>query len=446
VLHRLAQADPNLSVLALSKNVGQHRAVLLGFAHARGEYLASIDGDLQDPPEALPELLSHLLEGDEAVFAGRRGAYEPSSRLFTSRLFKTALHWVSGVPSDAGMYFVIRRSVAERLLAMNFPNPFVVGMIGCSGAAMKSIPVERSQRTSGSSAYSSWKRLITGLAAVLSVLVWRAAARFWQQQPPYQYPAFQKFGQAQAQMGFQQERWRALHNLRQRTYYDRAPKANMLPSGSPYPRRHIAQVIQAAGLRPGQRVLEVGCGMGRYTLLLAEHGLQVTGMDLSPVLLAWLRKYSPEAIKIPLFSADLLELPISPAVKFDVVFGGFMLHHLHDIQACLNAVAQWVRPGGVVAFLEPNPYNPLYYIQIALKPGMTWEGDRGMLNMRRSVLFPALQAAGFLEPNLTRFGFFPPFLANLSWGGQVERWLEAFPLWRGLLPFQVFTARRALDS
>ncbi len=98
------------------------------------------------------------------------------------------------------------------------------------------------------------------------------------------------------------------------------------------------------------------------------------------------------------------------------------------------------KPGGRIVFLEPNPFNPLYYIQMLVVPGMSWSGDKGLLNMRRQTVFHAARAAGLVKPALGRFGFLPPFAVNRSWGPRVEERLERVPLWRSLLPFQLFRA------
>ncbi len=172
-LEELARADPRVGVLALERNVGQHRAVLAGLSCARGEWVVVLDADLQDPPEAIPALLAKAREGYAAVFAGRRGRYESPARLLTSRLFKWLLHKASGVPPDAGLYVVLNREMVERLLAMRGPSPFVVAMIGCAGLPMASIPVERSPRPGGRSAYSFRGRLRSGWRGVAWTLSWK---------------------------------------------------------------------------------------------------------------------------------------------------------------------------------------------------------------------------------------------------------------------------------
>jgi SAM-dependent methyltransferase len=230
---------------------------------------------------------------------------------------------------------------------------------------------------------------------------------------------------------------REAHNETQRRYFANAEKSGMRPTGTPYLHRQLDELVRFARLEPGQRVLEVGCGMGRYTLLLAERGIRVEGIDLSAPLLDRLRAFNDGRFEIPLYTGDVLDPP-EPLGVFDAVVGFFTLHHVHDLPATYRAMAGLVAPGGPVAFLEPNPWNPLYYVQIAVKREMTWEGDRGLLEMRRSTVFPAMASAGLADLRLERFGFFPPFAANAAWGPRVERVLERRRVFGPVLPFQLF--------
>lgn len=209
----------------------------------------------------------------------------------------------------------------------------------------------------------------------------------------------------------------------------------------PYVLRHVDEMVRGLDLKPGDRILEVGCGQGRYLLPLVDRGLDVEGLDLSPVLLDRLRS-SAGAIgpSLKLSAGDLIEPSPERVGAYDAVVGFFVLHHLHDVSACLHNLARWVRPGGKVGFLEPNPLNPLFHVQILLTPGMSYRGERSILAMRPKVVLGALADAGMAETRLKRFGFFPPILANRSAMQPVERAIEAVPLWRGLLPFQLFQA------
>lgn len=232
------------------------------------------------------------------------------------------------------------------------------------------------------------------------------------------------------------------HNLRQKNYFERTIKRNMVPRESCYLRRHVDEILRFARISPGERVLEVGCGMGRYTLLLAQQGVRVEGLDLSPVLLEHLRSFDGGRYDIPLHCADIIEHPPELNGQFDAVIGFFVLHHLHNLELCFEAISRLLKPGGRVVFLEPNPYNPLYYIQILITPGMTWQGDKGITRMRPARIFRTMRSAGLDRLAMARFGFFPPFLANRSWGARLETTLEQVALWRSFLPFQIFRGER----
>jgi SAM-dependent methyltransferase len=228
------------------------------------------------------------------------------------------------------------------------------------------------------------------------------------------------------------------HNRAQIEYFERAGKHAMRPADSTYVRRQVDRLFDFAGLKAGERVLDVGCGMGRYTFALADRGLIVEGLDLSESLLARLREFDGGRYGIPVHVADVLDPPDELNGRFDAVVGFFTLHHLHDVSACLRAMRDLARPSGRIVFLEPNPLNPLYYVQMLVVPGMSWSGDKGILNMHERKLFGAMRDAGLSRPSVERFGFLPPFAVNRPWGARAENALERVRLWSRLLPFQLF--------
>ena len=176
-LAEVSRSHPVVRTVTLPVNVGQHAAVLHGLAAARGRWCAVMDADLQDRPASLAVLWQARTPGIEAVFAGRRGAYEGRGRLLTSRLFKWVLHRLTGIPADAGIFVLLARPLVDRLVAFPTRVPWVQSMIGCLGARACSVPVERSRRPDGDSSYSAMARLRTaarGLLCVLEYRVWRA--------------------------------------------------------------------------------------------------------------------------------------------------------------------------------------------------------------------------------------------------------------------------------
>ena len=229
------------------------------------------------------------------------------------------------------------------------------------------------------------------------------------------------------------------HNAVQGAYYARG-KARMEPRRTPYIQRHVEQLCRFTPLAAGDRVLEVGPGQGRYTFALADRGLELEVLELLPTLLTLLDEARGDR-EIALHQGDVLSPPDSLRPGFDAVIGLFALHHMHDFAACIASMARLLRPGGRLAFLEPNAFNPLYYAQVAFSRDMTWEGDRGIAQMRPGLLLKALHAAGLEEVRLERFGFFPPLIGNRPRAAAVERGLERIGPLRPFLPFQLIGGR-----
>jgi SAM-dependent methyltransferase len=233
------------------------------------------------------------------------------------------------------------------------------------------------------------------------------------------------------------------HNARQRDYY-RQPqrKPRMRPDSSPYVHRQIDRLFQVTGLESGMRVLDVGCGMGRYTLQLVERGMDVSGLDLSPELLDRLAAFDAGRYGVPLYCGDIAHPPSDVPRDFDAVIGFFTLHHMHDLRRCFRSMANLVRPGGIIGFVEPNAASPLYYIQIAASPSMSWSAEKGILRMRDATVRRAMTDGGLSDFRSQSFGLFPPFIANLPGAAAVEAMLERVPIMRPGLSFKVFAARR----
>lgn len=232
------------------------------------------------------------------------------------------------------------------------------------------------------------------------------------------------------------------HLAYQRAYFSRpADKPGMAPGETPFVRRHLEAALGALGLAPGARVLELGCGMGRFTELLAARGLEMTGVDLSPELLAVAQAGDPER-RIRYLCCDAAEVDRHAAGPFDAVVGFFVLHHLPALRPALEAATRLLAPGGRAAFCEPNAWNPFFYLQILVTPGMTFRAEGGVARMRRAAVAPAWVAAGLGALRLRRYGFFPPALANRAAGARWERRLERIRSLGPFLPFQVFSGAR----
>jgi 2-polyprenyl-3-methyl-5-hydroxy-6-metoxy-1,4-benzoquinol methylase len=236
------------------------------------------------------------------------------------------------------------------------------------------------------------------------------------------------------------------HNALQRQYYEeRSERQNwrMLPDTSPYVENHVDRVIDCAQLHKDDLILDIGCGMGKFTLPLARRGFRMEGLDLSPVLLEELSKRNPTQAEVPTHCADVLYPPTHLKDRFDKVTGFFMLHHLVDIEAAFRQVRTLLKHDGKVVFLDVNPYCALYYFQIFLSPSMRWKAERGMLNLTPKKLVSSLQAADFKNVAIRRYGILPPPLRNRSFGPALDNLFDKIPFSEPVAAFQLISADRA---
>jgi phosphoglycerol transferase len=176
-VRQLASADTRIAGLLLVDNVGQHAAVLAGLASADSPWFVVMDADLQDAPEAIPDLVARAREHGVSVFAARRGRYERWDRLVTSRLFKTVLRWVSGVPADVGTFFVVNREVADAMRTVAVRSPQVVVLAHHCSRECHRIAVNRATRAAGRSTYSSLARVRAAARSITCVVDCRRASR-----------------------------------------------------------------------------------------------------------------------------------------------------------------------------------------------------------------------------------------------------------------------------
>ena len=130
-----------------------------------------------------------------------------------------------------------------------------------------------------------------------------------------------------------------------------------------------ATVEQLARPRTGERALEVGCGTGIYTAWLAERGLEVTGVDHDPVLLAAARRKVSEAV---LLEADATALPF-PGDAFDLVLAVTLFCFLdeRERQAAAAELIRVTKPGGRVVLGELARYS----LWAAMRRLKSWRGS-----------------------------------------------------------------------
>lgn len=222
----------------------------------------------------------------------------------------------------------------------------------------------------------------------------------------------------------------------QRSYFASRRPIRMLALDTPYVRRHHAEVMAAAALRSGDAVCEWGSGLGRFSRLLLQDGLQVDAIELSPQQSAEARGALAEHAALTVHCGDVAEVLDRMQGGFDAMVGYFMLHHLPELDRYFRSARRMLRPGGRMVFVEPNPFHPLYPVQIACTPGMRWQAERGIYQLTPKGLRRAAAAAGFADVRIRRYGSLPRAPYNWLARWRCERILE--PCLPAIIkPFQV---------
>ncbi|WP_242109662.1 glycosyltransferase family 2 protein [Luteimonas aquatica] len=156
----LAATRPWLRGLRLARNFGQHYAISAGIESARGDRVVVMDCDLQDVPEEIPNLLGHLGNGIEVVFAQRAERQDSVSKRLGSWLFFKLLSWMTGVAQDhtTANFGAYSRKVIDAVNAMPERERCFPLMVKWTGFRHIAVPVAHASRSAGKSGYS-FKRL-----------------------------------------------------------------------------------------------------------------------------------------------------------------------------------------------------------------------------------------------------------------------------------------------
>ena len=169
LLEAEAARDGRIRVLCLARNFGHQIAVTAGLDHAAGEAVILIDGDLQDPPELILEMIERWQAGHEVVYA-IRSEREGESRFkkLTALVFYRLIYRITDVdiPLDTGDFRLMDRKVVDALNAMREHNRFIRGMTSWVGFRQTGVRYVRQARHAGETKYPLRKMLRFALDAI----------------------------------------------------------------------------------------------------------------------------------------------------------------------------------------------------------------------------------------------------------------------------------------
>ena len=175
ILKQLNAKDGRCEYLSFSRNFGKEAAIYAGLKHASGDYVATMDVDLQDPPGLLPEMYRILKEEPYDSVATRRATRtgEPKIRSFLSESFYKFINSISKteIVNGARDYRLMKRIMVDAVLEMSEYNRFSEGIFGSVGLRTKWLEYENIERSAGETKWNVKKLFIYSLEGIMGFSV-----------------------------------------------------------------------------------------------------------------------------------------------------------------------------------------------------------------------------------------------------------------------------------
>ena len=171
-LRALRERNERARYISFSRNFGKEAAMFAGLEAARGDYIAIMDVDLQDPPSLLPEMLAIVESGDYDCAATRRVTRkgEPPLRSFFARRFYRLINRISKteIVDGARDYRLMTRRMTDAILRLRETSRFSKGLFSWVGFRTKWLEYENVERAAGETKWSFWKLLLYSLDGIVA--------------------------------------------------------------------------------------------------------------------------------------------------------------------------------------------------------------------------------------------------------------------------------------
>lgn len=180
VIAARARSHPHVTALDLLRNYGQHHANLAGFREASGDYVITMDDDLQNPPDQALVLVDAAMAGHDVVFGRFDRKQAAGYRRLGSKVINVINRRVFHQPPDLAVsnFRILRRDVVDRICASRTANPYITGQALLYSSNRAHVPVRHEPREVGTSSYSLVKivRLVLTILFSYSLYPLRLAA------------------------------------------------------------------------------------------------------------------------------------------------------------------------------------------------------------------------------------------------------------------------------
>jgi glycosyltransferase involved in cell wall biosynthesis len=165
VIHQLTQSDPRVKGIRLSRNYGQHNALLCGIRAATGNVIVTIDDDLQNPPEEIEKLLRQLNNGFDVAYGTPQAETHGFLRDQASRITKIALQSAMGAEtaSKVSAFRAFRATLRDAFANYRSPTVNIDVLLTWGSSLFTSVTVRQDKRAAGESGYTVRKLIIHAL-------------------------------------------------------------------------------------------------------------------------------------------------------------------------------------------------------------------------------------------------------------------------------------------
>ena len=167
----LRTEDPKVHLISFSRNFGKEAAIYAGLSAAKGDYVAVMDADLQDPPALLPEMYGYLQQGyDQAATRRVTRKGEPPIRSFFARCFYKLINRYSKteIVDGARDFRLMSRPVVDAILSVSEYNRFSKGIFSWVGFKTKWLEFENIERAHGETKWSFWGLFLYALDGIVA--------------------------------------------------------------------------------------------------------------------------------------------------------------------------------------------------------------------------------------------------------------------------------------
>ena len=172
VARELHAQDPRVRYVSFSRNFGKEAGIYAGLQAAKGDYVATMDADLQDPPALLPQMLDTLLTGEYDCAATRRTTRkgEPPLRSWFARKFYQIINKMSDteIVDGARDFRLMSRKMTDAVLSMAEYNRFSKGIFSWVGFKTKWLEYVNVERVAGETKWNFWKLFKYAVSGIIN--------------------------------------------------------------------------------------------------------------------------------------------------------------------------------------------------------------------------------------------------------------------------------------